>query len=260
MKFVDTHTHLYDEAFDADYAEALERARQAGVTTLIYPGIDSKVHDRMVEKCALSRGMAHYAVGVHPTSVDSDCMRELMFVEDILMRNRNEICAIGEIGLDCYWSREFLEQQKEIFYRQMILASQYDLPVLIHIRDAYDVLFEVLDRLKKEKVVNRGIFHAFSGSLETYTRLKHYGNWLFGIGGVVTYRKASIAQTLTHIPLTDLVLETDSPWLTPVPHRGKRNEPSYIPYIASRIAEIKEIGIEEVAATTTENAIKLFNI
>lgn len=260
MRFVDTHTHLYDEAFDADYSEALERAGQAGVTTLIYPGIDSKVHDRMVERSAQSHDMAHYAVGVHPTSVGPDYMSELMFVEDILKRNRNEICAIGEIGLDCYWSREFLEQQKEIFYRQMVLASEYDLPVLIHIRDAYDVLFEVLDRLKKEKVVNKGIFHAFSGSLETYTRLKRYGNWLFGIGGVVTYKKASIAQTLTHIPLEDLVLETDSPWLTPAPHRGKRNEPSYIPYIASKIAMIKETDLEKVAAITTENALKMFNI
>ena len=260
MIFVDTHTHLYDEAFDADYSEALERARQAGVTTLIYPGIDSKVHDRMVEKSAQSKGMAHYAVGVHPTSVGLDCMSELGFVEDILKKDHKRICAIGEIGLDCYWSREFLEQQKEIFYRQMILASEYDMPVLIHIRDAHDVLFEVLDRLKKEKIENRGIFHEFSGSLETYTRLKRYGNWLFGIGGVVTYKKATITETLTRIPLDDLVLETDSPWLTPVPYRGKRNEPSYIPYIASKIAMIKETDLEEVAAITTENALKMFNI
>ncbi len=255
---IDTHTHLYDEAFDEDFGAALERAVEAGVEKFIFPGIDSSCHDRMMEAAGRCGGRAYPAVGLHPTSVKEDWKKELSFVERHLADGG--WCAIGEIGLDCYWSRDFIEEQKEVFRRQMTWAAEASLPVLIHIRDAHDVLFEVLDGLRRDGVAMKGIMHAFSGSIETYRRIKTYGDFRFGIGGVVTYKKAGIAEVVKEIPLEDIVLETDSPWLTPVPFRGKRNEPSYLKYIKERIAGLKEVSPEEVDRTTTDNTIKLFNL
>lgn len=255
---IDTHTHLYDEAFDEDFEAVLGRALEAGVEKFIFPGIDSECHDRMMETAARCDGRAFVATGLHPTSVKEDWKKELSFVEDQLAEGG--WCAIGEIGLDCYWSRDFVEEQKEVFRRQMKWAAEASLPVLIHVRDAHDVLFEVLDELRREGVAMKGIMHAYSGSIETYHRIKHYGDFRIGIGGVVTYKKAGIAEVIKDIPLTDIVLETDSPWLTPVPFRGKRNEPSYLKYIKERIAEIKEVAPQEVDRITTDNTIKLFNL
>ena len=168
------------------------------------------------------------------------------------------IVAIGEIGIDCYWSREFLEQQKEAFRRQLLMAHERNLPVIIHSREAISIIMDILKELRHLDL--RGVFHAFSGSIETYREIQKLGDWSIGIGGVLTFKKASIAETVKDIPLERIVLETDSPYLTPVPFRGKRNESAYIPHIAARLAELKGIDISEVAAQTTHNAKSLFKI
>ncbi len=255
---IDTHTHLYDEAFEADFSSVLERAIEAGVEKFIFPGIDSESHYRMMESAAKCNGRAYTATGLHPTSVKEDWKKELTFVENRL--GDGKWCAIGEIGLDCYWSKDFLHEQKEVFRKQMQWAAEASLPVIIHIRDAHDILFEVLDELKEQGTPMKGVMHAYSGSIETYRRIKKYGDFKIGIGGVVTYKKAGIAEVIKDIPIEDILLETDSPWLTPVPFRGKRNEPSYLKYIKEQISQIKEITPEKVDTITTDNTIKLFNL
>ena len=255
---IDTHTHLYDEAFADDFTEAVERAARSGVEHLIFPGIDSSVHDRMMECASMTGGKAGTATGLHPTSVREDWKKELGFVENRL--SEGGWAAIGEIGLDRHWSDTFFREQTEAFRIQMLWAAEAGLPVIIHVREAHDTLFEILDSLQEKGVPMRGVMHAFSGSLETYRRIKSYGGFKVGIGGVVTYRNAGIAVTVKDIPLEDIVLETDSPWLTPVPFRGKRNESAYLRIIAERLADIKGLSLEEVDRVTTDNAKSLFNI
>ncbi len=255
---IDTHTHLYDEAFADDFTEAVERAARSGVEHLIFPGIDSSVHDRMMECASMTGGKAGTATGLHPTSVREDWKKELGFVENRL--SEGGWAAIGEIGLDRHWSDTFFREQTEAFRIQMLWAAEAGLPVIIHVREAHDTLFEILDSLQEKGVPMRGVMHAFSGSLETYRRIKSYGGFKVGIGGVVTYRNAGIAVTVKDIPLEDIVLETDSPWLTPVPFRGKRNESAYLRIIAERLADIKGLTMEEVDRVTTDNAKSLFNI
>ena len=255
---IDTHTHLYDEAFADDFTEAVERAARSGVEHLIFPGIDSSVHDRMMECASMTGGKAGTATGLHPTSVREDWKKELGFVENRL--SEGGWAAIGEIGLDRHWSDTFFREQTEAFRIQMLWAAEAGLPVIIHVREAHDTLFDILDSLQEKGVPMRGVMHAFSGSLETYRRIKSYGGFKVGIGGVVTYRNAGIAVTVKDIPLEDIVLETDSPWLTPVPFRGKRNESAYLRIIAERLADIKGLTMEEVDRVTTDNAKSLFNI
>lgn len=255
MEFIDTHSHLYDEAFAGEEDLALQRSVEAGVTRLIFPDIDSKSREAMFAFAERHKGTIFPCAGLHPTSVDASWEQELMQVERHLDR---DITAIGEIGIDCYWSKEFLEQQKEVFRLQLETAAKLSLPVIIHSRESTEIIISIIKELKHLGL--RGVFHAYSGSKETYRELERLGYWYVGIGGVLTYKKASIAETVKDIPLERILLETDSPYLTPVPFRGKRNESSYIPYIAQRLAELTGRDLQEIAAVTTENATKLFNI
>lgn len=255
---IDTHTHLYEPEFENDFEEVVARSVEAGVDRFIFPGIDSSCYQRLIGRTAQLEGKAFPAIGLHPTSVNEGWRKELDFVEAHL--DDYGFVAIGEIGLDGYWSREFMSQQKEAFRIQMEWAAEKDLPVIIHLREATDDAFDVMDSLKNRGVHMKGVFHAFSGSYETYLRILNYGSFKVGIGGVVTYKNAGIAKALEQIPLSDIVLETDSPYLTPVPFRGKRNESSYIPIIADKVAQIKGVSADEVAAATTSNSEKLFNI
>ncbi len=255
MEFTDTHSHLYDEAFTGEEDQAVGRAVEAGVTKIIFPDIDAETRDRMFALAERHTGTVFPCLGLHPTSVNADWKKELEDMENYLDR---DIRAIGEIGMDLYWSKEFQKEQQEAFRQQIRLAARLDLPVIIHSREATK---PILDILKEEKSLgNRGVFHAFSGSLETFHELQELGDWHVGIGGVVTFKKASIAETVKSIPLSRILLETDSPYLTPAPHRGTRNESSYIPLIARKIAELKGCSLEEVAQATTENAHNLFQI
>ena len=255
MDFIDTHSHLYDEAFAEDEDLAVERAKEAGVTKIISPDIDSASRTEMFTMADRHPGVIFPTLGLHPTSVGADWEKELSALEDHLDR---KIWAIGEIGMDCYWSKEFIKEQQTVLKLQLELADKLALPVIIHSRDSTELIINVLKECRHLNL--KGVFHAFSGSVETFRELRKLGDWYIGIGGVLTYKKASIAETVKEIPLDRILLETDSPYLTPVPYRGKRNESSYIPHIAAKLAEQTEKPIEEVAATTTENARTLFGI
>lgn len=255
MVFTDTHTHLYDEAFAGEEDLAIERAVAAGVTRMILPDIDSQTRQEMFSLAGRHEGVLFPCLGLHPTSVNARWQEEMMLVEEHLDR---EIWAVGEIGMDCYWSREFVKEQEEVFRTQLEMAARLDLPVIIHSRESTELIINILKDCKSLGL--RGVFHAFSGSIETFRELQKLGDWYIGIGGVLTYKKASIAETVRQIPLERILLETDSPYLTPVPFRGKRNESAYIPYIASRLSELTGRTVEETAATTTDNAQKLFGI
>ena len=255
MRFIDTHSHLYDEAFASEEDAAVARSVEAGVDRIILPDIDSQSRDAMFALADRHPGTIFPCLGLHPTSIDAGWEAEMEKMQDYDTR---KIVAIGEIGIDCYWSKDFLEQQKEAFRRQLKTAHERNLPVIIHSRDASAVIIDILKECRSLDV--RGMFHAYSGSIETYREIARLGDWYIGIGGVLTFKKASIAETVKEIPLERILLETDSPYLTPAPHRGKRNESSYIPLIASRLAELTGKDLSEVAAQTTANAEKLFGI
>lgn len=255
MRFIDTHAHLYDEAFASEEDAAIERAISSGVDRIVFPDIDSQTRDIMFAIADRHPGSVFPCLGLHPTSVGKEWEKEMAAIEGYLSR---KIYAIGEIGMDCYWSKEFIREQQEALRIQLELADKLDLPVIIHSRESTELIINILKECRHLNL--KGVFHAYSGSIETFRELQKLGDWYIGIGGVLTYRKASIAETVREIPLDRILLETDSPYLTPVPFRGKRNESSYIPHIAARLSELTGKSMEEVAQTTTSNAEKLFGI
>ena len=255
MIFTDTHAHLYDEAFTGEEDLALARAVESGVTRMIFPDIESQTREHMFEFALRHEGTVFPCLGLHPTSIDASWETEMEMVHENLSR---KIWAIGEIGIDCYWSKEFLKEQETAFRMQLELAHKLSLPVIIHSRESTELIINILKDCRHLDL--RGVFHAYSGSVETYKELQKTGDWYIGIGGVLTYKKASIAETVKQIPLERILLETDSPYLTPVPYRGKRNESAYIPHIAEKLSQQTGTSIEEIASVTTENASKLFGI
>ena len=253
---IDTHCHLYDEAFRDDFAAVLARAREAGLEACVMPGIDRSCHDALLAVADALPGFAFPCIGLHPTSVGENWQEELDSVKTHLADRPWR--AVGEIGLDEYWSKEFLKEQIRVLEEQVVLAAEADLPVIIHLREATDDFFRVLEDLRG--VTFRGVLHAYTGSYETYRRLLSLGDFRFGIGGVVTYKNAGIAVAVEKMSLQDILLETDCPWLTPVPFRGKRNEPAYVRLVAEKIAQIKQVPLEEVAAATTSGARAFFKL
>ncbi|MBQ1623449.1 MAG: TatD family hydrolase [Bacteroidales bacterium] len=253
---VDTHCHLYDEAFRPDFDDVLTRAREAGLEACVMPGIDRSCHESLVAMADALPGFAFPCIGLHPTSVSETWEEELAFVKEHFADRR--WYAVGEIGLDEYWSKDFVKEQIRVLEEQIVLAAEAGLPVIIHLREATDDFFRVLEDLRG--VDFRGVMHAYSGSYETYRRLLTYADFRFGIGGVVTYKNAGVALAVEKMSLDDIVTETDCPWLTPVPFRGKRNEPSYVRLVVEKIAQIKQLPYEDVAASTTRNARRLFNL
>lgn len=255
LNFIDTHTHLYDAAYEGDCAGTVRRAIEAGVTKMIMPDTDETVRDAMFALCDEFPDNAFPCLGLHPTEFKDNWREELELLDGFVDR---KIVAIGEIGIDLHWRNDNLDAQIEVFRRQLELALKLNLPVIIHNREATWQIFRVLEDFRGRGL--RGVFHAYSGSAETFREMERYGDWLVGIGGVLTFKKASIAETVKSIPLERIVLETDSPYLTPAPYRGTRNESSRIPLIAGKLSELKGVPIEEIAAVTTENAEKLFGI
>ncbi|MCL2502342.1 MAG: TatD family hydrolase [Bacteroidales bacterium] len=253
---IDTHCHLYADAFDSDRKSVVERAIQAGVQRVILPGIDKKHHPALMRTLGAFPEFCLPAIGLHPTSVDAGYKVELEFVAQQLKEAK--YTAIGEIGIDGYWSREFMAQQREAFEQQIEWAAAYDLPVIIHSRNSFDELFEILYRRRSLHL--RGVFHAFSGSYEQFKQLQKCGDFSIGIGGVLTYKNAGLAQTVAKIAPSFLLLETDAPWLAPVPHRGQRNESAHLIFIALRLSELLEKPFEEIASITTQNACRLFRL
>jgi TatD DNase family protein len=255
MTFIDTHCHLYDEAFDADRPQAVQRALDAGVTTMLLPDIDSTSTERLDTLYNLYPNHFHRMAGLHPTSVKEDFELELAHVRKRLETER--FVAVGEIGMDLYWDRTFEEQQREVLRRQMRWAEEFGLPVALHIRKAHNEVFGLLRDLNRSTY--RGVMHCFGGSLQEAQRAVEMG-FMLGIGGVVTFKNATMAEVAKTMPLDRLLLETDAPYLSPVPHRGERNESSYIPLIAQKIADLRGISIEAVAEQTSANARMLFSL
>lgn len=252
---IDTHCHLYVKEFEEDIDDIISRAVKAGVEKFYMPAIDSETTDAMLQLEKRYPGKCFAMTGLHPCSVKQNFMEELAHVEQLL--STRKFAAIGETGLDFYWDKTFVKDQYTALERQAELALQYDLPIVLHTRDAMQETIDVMKRYVARGI--RGIFHCFGGSLEEAKQITAMGFYL-GIGGVVTYKKSGLAETLAHIDLSNLVLETDAPYLAPVPFRGKRNESSYIKYVVDRIAEVKNISVGEVEDVTTKNAENIFGI
>lgn len=255
LQFIDTHVHFYDEAFEGDADKAIERAVDVGVFKMLMPDIDSKERVALFSLCSRYPGVLYPMLGLYPGSVDENWEDEIL----AMMKYKDKgIVAIGEIGLDYHYGRETAELQKKALKRQFEIASELNLPVNIHLRDATEDFFNVLDECRGMNL--RGNMHAYNGSYETFCRLQTYGEWYVGIGGVITFKNSRLSETVQKIPLDKILLETDSPYLTPVPYRGKRNESSYIPIIAEKIANVKSLSLDNIAEITTKNAKTLFKI
>lgn len=257
MVLVDSHTHCYAGEFDADRKEVVSRALEVGVTFLLMPAIDQGHTERMMRMAGEFPGICFPMTGLHPTSVNSDFAKEMEHVRSMLAEGAQRFCAIGEVGIDLYWDKTYQTEQIEVFNQQTDLAVEYDLPLVIHTRNSMDLALDILTERNDRRI--RGVFHCFSGNTAQARRAVDLG-FLLGIGGVVTYRNSGLQAVVENIPADKLLLETDAPWLTPVPHRGKRNEPSFLPLIAQKTAEIKQIPVEEIARITTANALGMFGI
>ena len=267
IALIDTHSHIYAEEFDADRDEAIRRAREAGVERLLLPAIDSESHGRLFDTVRRYPDHCTPMMGLHPTSINDNprWREELALVERYLCsppEGVGRFCAVGEIGLDYYWDDRFKAEQLEAFTKQCRLAATYDLPVAIHTRAAWKDMCRTVEtetKAAREKGLRlRGVFHAFAEDADTYRQLKECGDFLFGIGGVVTFKKSRLADTVREMELDDLVLETDCPYLTPAPHRGERNESAWVRYVCEKVAQIKGLTPEEVAEATTANAERMF--
>ena len=251
----DTHTHLYSEEFGEDRNEMIQRAIDAGVSRFFIPAIDSTCTESMYELEKNYPNAIFLMTGLHPTYVKDNYLVELQHVENELAKRK--FYAIGEIGIDLYWDKTHLPQQQIAFRRQIQLARQYKLPIVIHCREAFDEIFEILEEEKSADLF--GIFHCFSGTYEQALQAISY-NMKLGIGGVVTFKNGKIDQFLNQIDLKHIVLETDSPYLAPIPYRGKRNESSYIVNVVDKLAQIYSLSANEIAAITTENSKAIFGI
>jgi TatD DNase family protein len=251
--WIDSHAHIYAKEFDSDRAETLRRAADLDVKKIFMPNVDHTSIDAMLEIESRYPEMCYATIGLHPCSVNNNFQRELYLVEDWL--SKRKFSAIGEMGTDLYWDKTFWEQQKEAFTIQVSWAKKYQLPVIIHCRETIDETIAMVEALQDGTL--SGVFHCFTGTTEQAQRIIKL-NFYLGIGGVATFKKGGLDTVLPEISMEKIVLETDSPYLAPVPHRGKRNEPSYIPLIAQKIAEIKKISVEEAQLQTTQNALRLF--
>lgn len=255
MKLIDTHTHLYSDAFAEDRNEMIERAIADGVDKFYIPAIDSQTTQAMYDLEQAFPDRMYLMMGLHPTSVKENYEEELSHVEEELAKRK--FYAIGEIGIDLYWDQSTLEIQQDAFRRQIKLAKKYKLPIVIHCRNAFDEVFEILEEENGDDLF--GIFHCFTGTLAQAKQALQY-NMKLGIGGVVTFKNGKIDKFLNEIDLKHIVIETDAPYLAPKPFRGKRNESAYVVKVAEKLAEVYDASVEEIAEITTENALEIFQI
>jgi TatD DNase family protein len=253
--YIDTHAHLYQPEFLSSLDEVIATANHHGVGAFILPNVDIETVGplmQVVEKYP----SCYAAMGLHPTSVNADY--KSVFDEIVGWFDRYPFVAVGEVGIDLYWDKTYLRQQQEVFSAQLELAISLNLPVIIHSRDAFAEIFDVLESYRGGGL--RGVFHSFSGDAKEVEWIRNFGGFYFGIGGVLTFKNSNLKEVVRDIPIEEIVLETDSPYLAPVPHRGKQNTPSYIPLIANALATYKALTTEQVEAFTTQNAKKLFNL
>ncbi len=254
MTLIDTHTHLYVSQFDEDRNEVIKNAINSGITKMILPGINSTYINLQNQLAKTYFSNCYSAFGLHPCDVKEGFKEELKCVE-IELKKGNAI-AVGEIGIDLYWDKTFVKEQKIAFKQQIIWAKEYKLPIIIHVREAFNEVFEIIDKLNDENLT--GVFHSFTGNIEQANKIINYKGFKIGINGIVTFKNSGLDKVVKEIPLQQIVLETDSPYLSPVPKRGKINESSYLIYIANKISEIKEISVEKIAEITNKNAKEIF--
>lgn len=254
MKLTDTHTHLYSKEFDADRTELIEKAIASGVSRFFLPNVDTESIPGMFQVEKQFPDNCFPMIGLHPCSVNQSYQQKLSVMKHWL--DKRKFSAIGEIGIDLYWDKTFFEQQQDAFRTQIQWAKQYDLPYVIHSRNAFDETMGIVNEFRNDNI--KAIFHCFSGNVEQAEQVIAHGSFKLGIGGVVTFKNSGLDKVVEAIDLKHLVLETDAPYLAPMPHRGRRNRPDYLVLIAQKIADIKKISIEEVAAVTTQNSIEVF--
>lgn len=253
---IDTHTHLYSDQFNDDRKEVIQSAINNGIEKLLLPNIDLDSIDGMHQLVKDYPNVCYPMMGLHPCSVGAD-------YKDVLAKMKNHLetskyIAVGEIGMDLYWDKTFINEQADALKIQVEWAKEMNLPIVIHVRDAFDEIFEVIDPLNDESLT--GIFHCFTGDIQQAHKILNYGGFKLGLGGVLTFKNSRLDKVVSHIDLKHLVLETDSPYLAPTPHRGKRNESSYVSLVANKLSEIKEISVDDVTRTTTQNAIEIFKL
>lgn len=254
IQFTDTHTHLYSKEFNADREALIQKAREAGVSRFYLPNIDSSSIEGMLELEQKYPEVCFAMMGLHPCSVDGGVDKELALVRSWLEKRR--FVAIGEIGMDLYWDKTHVKEQEMAFRTQIDWALEFGYPIVIHCREAFDPIYEVL---RSYSALPKGIFHCFSGNTEQAEKVIALGNFKLGIGGVVTFKNSGLDKVIEQIGPEHLVLETDAPYLAPVPHRGKRNEPVYLTEVAKKIADIRKLDLAEVAEATNRNSDFIFN-
>jgi TatD DNase family protein len=253
--YIDTHTHIYLKDFDEDRKQIIKECLDSGVNKLLLPNIDKSSIADVIKTCELYKDICYPMVGLHPCYVKDSYEDDLNYLKPII--KTIDTIAIGEIGIDLYWDKSNLENQRKAFMTQINWAKEFKLPIVIHARDSYNEIFEVLDQLNDENL--KGIFHCFSSTLEDADRILNYGGFKLGIGGVVTFKNSGLDKVVKNVDIKNIVLETDSPYLTPNPFRGTRNKSSYIPIIANKLSDIYEISSEEIGNITSKNAKEIFN-
>lgn len=256
MNWIDTHTHLYSAQFDEDQDEMIQRALRDGVNTLLLPNIDKDSIQPMLDLVEKYPKHCFPMMGLHPGSVGRDWEEQLNIMKPYF--TSHNMLAVGEIGMDLYWDKTYIEEQKQAFRIQIDWAKEMNLPIVIHARDAFDEIFEIIDETIDDRLT--GVFHCFTGNIEQAQKILTYPNFYMGIGGVVTYKKAALEEVLIHVPLDKMMMETDAPYLPPVPYRGKRNESAYLVHSAQKLADIHQIKLSELAEITSKNAKQLFKI
>ena len=254
-KFVDTHTHLFSEQFNDDIDEVMQRAFDSGVDKMYLPNINSETIDSMMKLSEKYPKNCFPLMGLHPCDVNEDYQKELDLVTE--WHAKHKFYAVGEIGIDLFWDKTFVEQQKDAFRQQVQLAKRIKLPIVIHVRDSFTEVFEIVDQENDDSLF--GIFHCFTGDEAQAQHIINYSGFKLGLGGVLTFKNSGLDKTVSQIDMEHLVLETDSPYLAPTPHRGKRNESAYVRLVAEKLAEIKNLPLSEVAKITTQNANEVFH-
>ncbi len=251
---IDTHAHIYLDAFDEDRALVIQQAKKAGVKHIILPNVDNDTTKAMFTLEESDPSFFHSAIGLHPTSVNHEYKKELTKIKHSL--DENSFCAIGEIGVDLYWDKTFINEQIKVFEQQLKWAIEYNLPVIIHVRDAFPEALRSIERLNCPQL--HGVFHSFSGNLKDAQSILNLKGFKLGINGIVTFKNSDLKNTLSQIPLENIVLETDAPYLSPVPYRGKRNEPKHLLEIVAKLAEIYNESTDNIIKKTGENALQVF--
>jgi TatD DNase family protein len=256
MRFIDTHAHMYSEQFSEDQDKAMDRAFLSGIDRILLPNVDMESVDALHDLCKRYPKNCFPMMGLHPCSVKEDFKEQLASLKALLFSQ--EYIAVGEIGIDLHWDKATLAWQQEAFRTQIAWAKEKDLPIVIHARESFQEIFDILDEINDNSL--RGVFHCFNGDVDQAKHIQSYGGFMMGIGGVLTYKNSGLKETLAQIPIEKIILETDAPYLAPVPFRGKRNESSYLIEVAIEMSKIYDIPLVAIAEITSSNAIDLFRL